>query len=434
VQTESPPHPSDTSAPSGSLYTERYHYDGLRRVQTVSIAPGETEAQLVQEYVWGPGDQGFDELLMLFDGHALADRETAWWPLLDSSGDVVALCDVDGSTPRVVGQWSYEPYGQAVAAESIHAHPQMKLGHKGLFLDRLDLDSLSPGTGGVWPTLLAPFSDPIYQMRNRDNRPQWGRFVQRDPNQSGQTVLMGSYHGEPIGAPDIAFSLEALYTDGHNLYQYLGSNPLNGSDPYGLFGIMGGLSTGLSMFDTATGIADMGLDGVQAGMSLGDMLSEYSYNLDLDVEWAGDLSMSDSDSSRGGGIAMAMAGTAVMRSHHIASNKHASKFTAIYEEIFASAGMTLEDPANKMQVLSEFHKGRHPLRYHMWVQKNLEDAVFGLDKPQQRASAIRRALNSMQSQIEAEPGRLHATINGKKTDFEIKHRQEQQQKRGPRRR
>ena len=94
--------------------------------------------------------------VMLFDGHALADRETAWWPLVDTTGDVVALCDVDGSTPRVAGQWSYEPYGQAVAAESIHAHPQMKLGHKGLFLDRLDLDSLSPSSGGVWPTLLAP--------------------------------------------------------------------------------------------------------------------------------------------------------------------------------------------------------------------------------------------------------------------------------------
>jgi hypothetical protein len=169
----------------------------------------------------------------------------------------------------------------------------MKLGHEGLFLDRLDLDSLSPGTGSVWPTLLAPFSEPFYQMRNRDYRPQWGRFVQRDPNQTGQPVLMGSYHGQALTAPDISFSLEALYTDGHNLYQYLGSNPLNGSDPYGLFGIMGGLSTGMGMADMAADTMEQGYQGVSMGLSLQGMLDDYAYMQEADLDWALDWDASD---------------------------------------------------------------------------------------------------------------------------------------------
>jgi hypothetical protein len=42
-----------------------------------------------REYVWGPGDWGVDELLVQYDA---ARRAT--WPILDSGGDVTALCDL----------------------------------------------------------------------------------------------------------------------------------------------------------------------------------------------------------------------------------------------------------------------------------------------------------------------------------------------------
>lgn len=66
--------------------------------------------------------------------------------------------------------------------------------------------------------------------------PQQGRFLQRDPNASGQVVLNDTawFHGQgAIIAPPM-LDLRSLYGDGMNLYEYLGSNPPNRSDPMGL--------------------------------------------------------------------------------------------------------------------------------------------------------------------------------------------------------
>jgi len=105
------PFPDPGSAASGDFRTERLYYDGIRRIQEVVIDPvqgnqngqnseeedgqigGGTAAEhLEREYVWGPGDNGFDELLVQYDSAG-----AAWWAIMDAGGDLVALCDFGGS-------------------------------------------------------------------------------------------------------------------------------------------------------------------------------------------------------------------------------------------------------------------------------------------------------------------------------------------------
>jgi hypothetical protein len=42
------------------------------------------------------------------------------------------------------------------------------------------------------------------------------------------------YHGRGVGAIALAFSMEEMYGDGLNVYEYLGSNPWNRTDRIGL--------------------------------------------------------------------------------------------------------------------------------------------------------------------------------------------------------
>lgn len=62
-----------------------------------------------------------------------------------------------------------------------------------------------------------------------------GRFYQLDPNATAMALLEASiYHGRGVGAIALAFSMEDMYGDGLNLYEYLGSNPWSRTDPMGL--------------------------------------------------------------------------------------------------------------------------------------------------------------------------------------------------------
>ncbi len=59
--------------------------------------------------------------------------------------------------------------------------------------------------------------------------------MQADPNASALALLeAASYNGRGVGALAIAFDLSSRHGDGANLYEYLGSNPWNRSDPMGL--------------------------------------------------------------------------------------------------------------------------------------------------------------------------------------------------------
>ncbi len=190
-----------------------------------------------REYVWGPGDasSGVDELLVQFD-----NNRWAWWVLQDAGGDVVAVCDMNGpgQKARVVGQWRYDAYGAATAAEHLASFPQIHCGHKALFFDRLDVgvgDDAAGGSSGGEPPRLIPYAHLLVHMRNRAYSPQTGRFMQPDPNATALTLIEATaYHGRGLDALVAAFEMQGLYGDGMNLYEYAGSNPWMRADPLGL--------------------------------------------------------------------------------------------------------------------------------------------------------------------------------------------------------
>lgn len=274
IRTESPyPNPSTTT---GQLRTERFYYDGIRRIQEIVTDPildtgtaamsGDSDAQsavasseevdptaatlkteenqqaaaggnapvvyLDREYVWGPGDgnAGIDELLVQYDRNRLPG-----WIMQDGGGDVAAVADLGGAggKARVVGQWTYDAYGAPVSADTLYTHSLVRCGHKGLFVDRLD-GGIVNGSGAETPRL-AVGANLIVQMRNRAYSPSLGRFMQADPKATAMTLIGAASHsGRGVGAIALAFSMDDRFTDGANLYQYLGSNPWQRHDVLGL--------------------------------------------------------------------------------------------------------------------------------------------------------------------------------------------------------
>ncbi|MDX2147443.1 MAG: hypothetical protein SFZ23_07955 [Planctomycetota bacterium] len=149
----------------------------------------------------------------------------------------------------------YDAYGQCIAADHLHAHPYLAVGHKGLFFDRFDRGvsdseaqgAAPPPAGSATPNdpnyvetpLVVPFARGVYHNRNRTYipgggspqliglagltwngppgstptpgySPNWqlsqtglasgaavhGRFMQADPNQAGMPVqALMAYHG-----------------------------------------------------------------------------------------------------------------------------------------------------------------------------------------------------------------------------------------------
>ncbi len=257
-----------------------------------------------REYIWGPGDNGLDEILVQYD-----IQRKAYWMIQDAGGDVVAMCDLQGSggTARVVKSWQYDAYGQCLRATDVVTHttqysiPINRIGHKGLFMDRLDEGLASSSTHADIPRLV-PFSTVLYQNRNRTYSPQLGRFIQRDPNESGQYLSAGSLHGARPSRPSVEFQLDDLYGDTGGLHSYLGSSPLDRRDPRGTFfgGYLGVLITAFMMpLDMLGAVQD-----VEQHLSMKQharqALDQMSINMMMDVDWALDLSMSDNFNTRCG--------------------------------------------------------------------------------------------------------------------------------------
>jgi hypothetical protein len=77
----------------------------------------------------------------------------------------------------------------------------------------------------------------------------------------------------------------------------------------------------------------------------------------------------------GGGKAGGKAGQQI---HHIATDKSVvSGFTAVFEGIFAKAGMSLSAAENKMLMNIANHLGRHSPKYHNYVLQRLRSALQG---------------------------------------------------------
>ncbi|MEM7630180.1 MAG: hypothetical protein AAF356_12305, partial [Planctomycetota bacterium] len=218
----------------GGDYVERFVYDGTRRVQQFANANNAGE-QLKREYIWSPVG-GVDELLVEYEGDRDVGDVQGFYAIHDIAGDLVALCDLNGGAThkaRVVGQWTYDAYGGVLTAEQIQANmPLRHIGHKGLFIDRLDAPAAD--SSGDELLRLIPYGHNVYHNRNRVYAPAMGRFLQRDPNQSALAVLGGSHSGRGTSLASLTFSFEGMYGDGMNLYAYMGANPSLRRDPMGL--------------------------------------------------------------------------------------------------------------------------------------------------------------------------------------------------------
>jgi len=96
-----------------------------------------------------------------------------------------------------------------------------------------------------------------------------------------------------------------------------------------------------------------------------------------------------------------------IETHHIASicndtsTARGGPWTPRFRKIFAKAGMSLEDPANKMPLPG--HYGPHPERYHQIVHKELDTATLTCRSILECREALTGALQKLARQIAA-PG------------------------------
>jgi hypothetical protein len=96
-----------------------------------------------------------------------------------------------------------------------------------------------------------------------------------------------------------------------------------------------------------------------------------------------------------------------IETHHIATIcndkdfKRGGPWTPRFREIFARAGMSMEDPANKLPLSG--HYGPHPKRYHELVYEELLDATLHCRTVVECREGLTRALKALAKEI-ATPG------------------------------
>ncbi len=79
------------------------------------------------------------------------------------------------------------------------------------------------------------------------------------------------------------------------------------------------------------------------------------------------------------GVALTDPGKQQAEEHHIATDKNkiaGQRWTDKFEKLFDKAGVSLQDPRNKVAVVG--HKGPHPELYHQTVYDRLSGATYGL--------------------------------------------------------
>ncbi len=359
------------------------------------------------------GDNGLDELLAQFD----RDRRP-WYVLQDAGGDVIALAErtttpapsSSGNLPTTrvtytAAQWTYGAYGEVLTADSLRTHPQVHLGHKGLFFDRLDGGIVDTTTGEETPRLV-PGANLLGYARNRTYSPRLGRWVQKDPNATACTLLQSqTFHGVTLAGSVSDANIETLYADGLSLYEYVGSGPWGGTDPMGLdFSLVG-------LMFSATNEADLQVDWAQQVMDAGDdvstngteILNRAALDQFDDFMWASDWSRSDDDYSRtknsyvsegavsvaeGDGFEVAGLGHHILTRCNLKAFKGGYRWTREFIKLFRKHGLKgrakeiLNSTANTMELVTaaeqRAHKGSgHSYKYHMCVLDRCSRAMSG---------------------------------------------------------
>ncbi|WP_395814464.1 AHH domain-containing protein [Archangium minus] len=103
--------------------------------------------------------------------------------------------------------------------------------------------------------------------------------------------------------------------------------------------------------------------------------------------------------------------------HHLATNKNdksesrGGPWTPEFEELFALAGMSLEDPANIVYLRD--HKGPHPEVYHSEIFRRLRDALKNCKNQVDCRAGLVRALNEIASEVCAPGSKLNKLVTRK---------------------
>ncbi|RKH60690.1 AHH domain-containing protein [Corallococcus llansteffanensis] len=102
--------------------------------------------------------------------------------------------------------------------------------------------------------------------------------------------------------------------------------------------------------------------------------------------------------------------------HHIASNKwwsatnRGGPWSPQFQKIFNKAGMSLDDPANRVNVPG--HRGPHPEAYHQKILAALDRATMGCGSMDNCRAVLTRTLRSLASQILKKGTDLNRLITG----------------------
>ena len=157
--------------------TMKYCYDGGQ-----VIAEYDGNDNLLRKFIYGPG---IDESICMID---VADSNAVYYYHFDGLGSVAALSDVNN---MVVESYSYDVFGAPTVYDANYSEiSKSAIGNPYMFTARRADDETA-----------------LYYYRARYYAFDIGRFLQTDP----------------IG-----------YSDGLNIYAYVGNNPVNLADPMGL--------------------------------------------------------------------------------------------------------------------------------------------------------------------------------------------------------
>ena len=183
--------------------------------------PAYTTVWTDREYVYGP--DYVDELVCQIDRTG-----AVMYAIQDANYNLMALTDASGA---MLEQYTYDPYGTLRVAETYPiTHAVNRIGHQGLFYDRLD--------GTMDDPSLEPNAVGLYYNRNRSYAPHLGRFMQKDPSGTALGMITDlAMLGDDMSLAIIPARPRNQYSDGLSLYGYTRANPIRGRDPSGLFSL-----------------------------------------------------------------------------------------------------------------------------------------------------------------------------------------------------